>query len=763
MFSQNPAHHINLLDTLDIPSMHNTKLNDIWGYTDEFGNEYALVGTENGVSIVDVTNPNNVFENFWVIDSNSTWRDIKTYGDYAYVTTEALAGILIINLTDLPNVAGISVSHFYGNNWLSAHNLFIDENGYLYIYGANRGNGGVIIYDLNTNPLLPQEVGTIDNWYTHDGYVLNDTAYLAHVLDGFFSIFDISDKSNPILLGTSPTPSTFTHNIWTTSDHNYTFTTDEVQGGYIASFDVSNPSMPVLLDKIQSSPGSDIIPHNVHVKGNLIFTSYYTDGLVVHDISRPNNMIMVGSFDTSPIQTGTFNGCWGVYPFFNSGIIIASDLEEGLFILNGNFNSPSYLEGVVTDSDDGSPLSNVSVKIEESLTIEETNLFGSYATGIDSSGLINVTYSKLNYYPKTLSVNVQAGTITQKNVELEKLPIFNLTVNVYDEETKLPIENAMVQLKNVVENVGQTNSNGAVNFIIAYPGSHQVNVGKWGYITKCVNRLNLDSNTVELNFELEKGFYDDFAFDFGWFNSYTGEGTGWERTPPIKKGDEPHVEAPATDFLYDCNDYCYITGLNNSVENGSASLFSPIFNFETIETPHINYALWYFDYWGPQTPDDTLFVYLMDGTKQILIDALNPSQTHLMSNWILRSIPIQFELDNPSSLILKLSISDFPTSDNIVEAGFDYFSVTNYSLDSIDSKPMPDTINAQIYPNPVHDLLHFNIQQYSVKVFDLQGKLVDEAANVNMINLSHLSNGFYIVNFKLKEESETISKKIIKL
>ena len=30
---------------------------------------------------------------------NSIWRDVKTYGHYAYVTTEAYNGLLIMNLS----------------------------------------------------------------------------------------------------------------------------------------------------------------------------------------------------------------------------------------------------------------------------------------------------------------------------------------------------------------------------------------------------------------------------------------------------------------------------------------------------------------------------------------------------------------------------------------------------------------------------------------------------------------------------------------
>ena len=35
---------------------------NIWGYVDSLGNEYALVGASNGLSIVNVTNPSAVFQ-----------------------------------------------------------------------------------------------------------------------------------------------------------------------------------------------------------------------------------------------------------------------------------------------------------------------------------------------------------------------------------------------------------------------------------------------------------------------------------------------------------------------------------------------------------------------------------------------------------------------------------------------------------------------------------------------------------------------------
>ena len=93
VFSQS-SWNMNLLGTYDYPT---TQGNDIWGWVDANWNEFALVGLRSGVSCVDVTNPTNPVEMFFITDLNSTWRDIKTWANYAYVTTEANAGLLIID------------------------------------------------------------------------------------------------------------------------------------------------------------------------------------------------------------------------------------------------------------------------------------------------------------------------------------------------------------------------------------------------------------------------------------------------------------------------------------------------------------------------------------------------------------------------------------------------------------------------------------------------------------------------------------------
>ena len=58
------------MSNINYMNTHGTFLNDIWGYTDEVGNEYGLIGAERGVGIVDVTipsSPQEVFLGRWCI------------------------------------------------------------------------------------------------------------------------------------------------------------------------------------------------------------------------------------------------------------------------------------------------------------------------------------------------------------------------------------------------------------------------------------------------------------------------------------------------------------------------------------------------------------------------------------------------------------------------------------------------------------------------------------------------------------------------
>ena len=368
--------------------------NDIWGYTDSAsGTEYALVGTTAGVSIVDISMATAPMKKQFVQGPYSIWRDLKTWGHYAYVTHDSPYawnqipehGLLIIDMDSvdnpLPTYKNINYAVEYpAGVWdtlKTAHNLYIDENGYCYLFGANIGNGGALILDLNSDPWNPTVVGIYDDYYFHDGMVRGDTLWGSAVYTGKFVVVDVTQKDSAMTLATHGTPNSFTHNTWISDDNNTLFCTDEVGGAFLSAYDVSDLNNITELDRIQSSLDSGVIPHNAHVRGQWVVTSYYTSGVQIVDAKYPELLVEVGYFDTSPnFSGGGFYGNWGAYPYFESDLIICSDIEEGLWVLEPTYVEASRLHVVVYDSITKAPMSNVNISFDKLGKVVESNIDG---------------------------------------------------------------------------------------------------------------------------------------------------------------------------------------------------------------------------------------------------------------------------------------------------------------------------------------------------------------------------------------------------
>lgn len=746
-------HNMTQVGHLDYQSLHNTELNDIWGYVDETGVEYGLVGAQKGTSVVSLADPTNPTEVFWEPGMQSIWRDLKTWGDYAYVTTEAQNGLLIIDLSPLPSSNTLTTSYYYGPSgsaWQSAHNLYIDENGYCYIFGANRDNGGVIILDVHTDPLNPIEVGSFENWYVHDGYVENDTMFLAHINDGIISMVDVTDKANPVLLGTQSTPNDFAHNIWLSDDGDYVFTTDELPNSYVGAFDVSDPANIVEVDRIESTPGAGVVPHNTHVYGNFIVTSYYTDGVVIHDVTHPYNMIEIASYDTYPLQNTNYDGCWGAYPFLPSENILATDQSEGFFVLSTNYTQAAYLEGTVTNANTGDNLDQVLVQIEGDEHSNETNATGFYAGGVPNGGTYDVTYSKTGFFPQTIEVTLSNGVITTQDVQLVPIDPYNLQINVVNADDNSPIENAQIELiGSQLSPTGTTNALGQEDITLYYQETYEVIVGKFGFITNC-GMYAIDDNTGSITIELTPGYYDDFSFDFGWSVSGNAQTGIWKRGVAAVNFSDA---TPTEDVLNDCGNKLFVTGnaegVNSNqddVDGGVTILTSPIMDLTGYTNPYVNYTRWFYTYHGLIPFNDQLKVLANNGIEVVEIDAIG-SDDLTNATWIEKSIKLSDFITVTSNMQFVFRTADYPGSDNITEAALDRFIISEGNTAAIEENVVSDF---KIYPNPTSNELTIQFEGSSEFIIvDGLGRMISYGKlsenGSTKIDVSNLNEGVYFI------------------
>ncbi|NNE44499.1 MAG: choice-of-anchor B family protein [Gemmatimonadetes bacterium] len=310
-----------------------TGVNDCWGYTAPNGDEYALVGSTSGTSVINVTDPAVPYETGFIPGPSSTWRDIKTYSTYAYVTTEAGGGLEIIDLSDPENPADLAN---YTGGFTTAHNIYIDTTtARAYIAGSNLGSGGVRILDLSV-PTAPVEIGSWETAYFHDVMVQNGRLYGSAIWADTIYVLDVSNPASVTVLGSKTGyPNAFTHNAWVTEDDNYLMTTDELTGSACRMWDLTN--LPTITQSSIYLPNPATIPHNAHIEGDYAYISHYSLGVRIVDISDPFNVTEVGYYDTYPNNdAGGYNGCWGAFPFFETSpdLLLASDRSTGLYVLS---------------------------------------------------------------------------------------------------------------------------------------------------------------------------------------------------------------------------------------------------------------------------------------------------------------------------------------------------------------------------------------------------------------------------------------------
>ncbi len=352
-----PCSGMKLQKRIPLDDMNGGSGNDIWGWTDSNDNEYALMGLNNGVQFVRITDPENpiLVGKLPTETVSATWRDIKVYNNHAYIVADR-AGSHGVQIFDLTRLRGVTNNPTYAADAVytgigSAHNIAINEDtGFAYVVGAAQCSGGLHMLDL-TDALNPAFVGChSDQGYTHDTQcVIYDGPDNEH--DGkeicfrsnedSVSVSDVTNKNNPVTLSSATYPSFgYTHQNWIDDSHSFIFVGDELDE---RDFQVATRTIVMDvrdLDNITLAyshvQGTNAIDHNMYVVGNQIYQANYHAGLRVLEFGNlaSNTLREVMFFDTWPADNEAgFDGAWSVYPYFPSGNIVISDIDSGLFIV----------------------------------------------------------------------------------------------------------------------------------------------------------------------------------------------------------------------------------------------------------------------------------------------------------------------------------------------------------------------------------------------------------------------------------------------
>lgn len=477
---------------------------NLWGFRDLNDNrEYAVIGLRNATAIVDVTDPVNPRQVASIAGNTSSWREVKIYQvndgtrfrAYAYITTEALgSGLQVIDMSGLPNSATLAttlpdtgrqhtdyVSNIdYGTNVVKP-----GAEAFLYVAGSDQNSGAWRVYSL-ANPAQPTLItaAPAGTQYMHDSTSLlitdarvsqcepghNPCQVLADFNENSVDLWDVTNKSLPVRLSsTSYNNVTYTHSGWPSDNQQFLFFHDEleeIQRGLntqIYTMDLSNLRSPSIVTSYTGA--TTTTDHNGYTKGNLYYVSHYRRGLVVFDVTNPNQLREVGHLDTflspAPNSSGT-DGAWGVYPFLPSGTVLISDISNGLLLMRPNVSNLSASAGqlgfIGTTTAAAEGAGTVTVRLHRSsgyagtVTVQYATSDGTATAGSDytaASGTL--TWNAFDTTEKSFNVtllndsiseNDETFTVTLSNpgggASIEGSPTFTVTMNNDDSATTPP-------------------------------------------------------------------------------------------------------------------------------------------------------------------------------------------------------------------------------------------------------------------------------------------------------------------------------------
>lgn len=244
--------------------------------------------SDGGLRVVDISNPTNPTELGFLLSPNQAKGVYAADNNTAYVADEN-DGLQIIDVTN-----PLSPTLIGAEDEAEGEGVYVVGDK---AYVANRG-GTLRVVDIS-NPAAPAQVGIYTGLYDLDPpYVADGRAYVGYSDgQGGMRILDVSDPTAPNLLGDFTTFHIGNIVVSGTLAH--------ITNGNFHTFDVSDPVNPTMLSFLSGAPSG---AEGLAVVGNIAYVANGSVGLRILDVSTPINPspTVLGTYDTPGLANDVF-------------------------------------------------------------------------------------------------------------------------------------------------------------------------------------------------------------------------------------------------------------------------------------------------------------------------------------------------------------------------------------------------------------------------------------------------------------------------
>jgi choice-of-anchor B domain-containing protein len=754
-----------------------------WGYVHGDGREYAIIGCNQGTAIYNVTDPDNAYFVAMIPGPPSLWREMKSYRNWIYSVTEGaggtmqpLPGVQIIRMTDPEHPVLVGT---FATGFQRSHTVSVDTTrALLYCSGTHSSAGANTAMRILSlaNPEAPSQIAawpnanTNNTFYVHDCVPIGNRLYASSIYVGVQRVLNVTNPAAPTELASWTYPGAYlTHNAWPDATGNFVYVTDEQNGQPLRVFNISNLASPTLVGEWTANPQA--IAHNAHVNGNELWVAHYTEGIRVLDITDPAHPAEYGWSDTYPGPSGGYSGVWGVYPYFPSGTVIASDMQTGLYVYRPQRNY-GRVRVEVTETHParyGGEHSGHAMGLEGA-TVYLTSQSDSVKTSVDgivqfapNVGSHVVVAKKFGYHDATAIVEVAQGSSQTVVLNLIPRAAANLSGVIRNDVDNALLAGAEVNLRWTPIHE-HTNPAGQYSLLGVPDDEYRLDVRRPGFIPgSFVRRIGPGFDGTQ-NFDLTPAaLWDPLATNAGWTIGAAGDeatagqwvrvepyGTGvsapmpydtnftaigWSRASRVAsaalrgvnkpgpgllhegheaEGATPGQVQPDTDRSPDPDSLCFVTG--NAPGNAAIDAADIDAGRTTLTSPAYNtlnmsiptIGVWVWFYSQFRSDDDWLAVSISGDNGVNWVPVETLRGIH--NHWEEIAIPVANYVTPSSQVRVRFVAADLGAG-SVVEAGIDDISVYDAATGSLGIPGEGDrTLEFRApWPNPSTDGVHLSL------------------------------------------------------